>query len=525
MSERLVRWAKARLGEDQTARERGTVIVLFSLVLTILMGMAALTVDVGWLYYTGARAQRAADAAALAGVVHLPSLAPIVGGHPAHDIAIDIAARNGFANGVDSAVVTPASVPGSRFRFQVTIQYDAPTFFLKVFGIDPQQITRTALAEHLPAIRLGGRGNDIGVQSSDGYWIAVNGDITSAEQGDHLATQCSNSAADVSTSGCNFSNSHHQDPAYYYGVELATAGLDVDIYDAPGFDYDPTYAGNEHFDINWTPTTSAHKTTYTLYPPDNSPNDPTDNRNQPAICSVTFDHASSATINDPFGLGTIDKATYESTYRGQWTDFCDDPSAPPGQYVMEIIVSAGNTSNTFSMRETTPSSRVFAIEWISVHGSNDGSKFDLAEVPPEYVNRKITVSLYDPGETDGDSFVTITQEGTPRDCQYRVLDLFGNEVEGWQPDDDAGPNCTIQTSDATNSGCAPGSGDPTDCVMYNGLFLEVLFDLTGYSCTIGVDCYWVVDYDYAGPTVSDRTTWGIRVAGQPVHLLPGTIAP
>lgn len=525
MTDRIVGWFRSRLGEDQTARERGTVIVLFSLVLTILMGMAALTVDLGWLYYTGARAQRAADAAALAGVVHLPSLAPIVAGNPAHDIAQDISARNGFTNGVDSAVVKPASVPGSRFRFMVTIEYDAPTFFLKVFGIDPQRVTRVAIAEHLPAIRLGGRGNDIGVRADDGYWIAVNGDITSAEQGDHLATQCSNTAASVTTSGCNFSNSHYQNPAYYYGVELASPGLDLDIYDAPAFDYDPAFAGIEHFDINWSPGSSNHQTTYTLYPPDVSPNDPTDNRLQPAVCSVTFDHGSSPTINDPFGAGTIDPVDYKTAYLGKWTDFCDDPGAPAGQYVLEVIVSAGNTSNTFSMRENTLSSRIFAVEWISVHGSNDGSKFDLAEVPPEYVNRSITVSLYDPGENDGDSFVTITQEGTPRDCEYRVLDLFGTELETWQPDDDAGPNCTIQTSDATQSGCAPGSGDPTDCVKYNGKFLEVRFDLTGYSCTLGTDCYWVVDYNYDGPTVSDRTTWGIRVAGQPIHLLPGTIAP
>ena len=53
--------------------ERGYVAVTVAIMLTVLLGFCAFAVDVGNWYYTGQRAQRAADAAALAGVPYLPS--------------------------------------------------------------------------------------------------------------------------------------------------------------------------------------------------------------------------------------------------------------------------------------------------------------------------------------------------------------------------------------------------------------------------------------------------------------------
>ncbi|MGZ8800401.1 MAG: pilus assembly protein TadG-related protein, partial [Aeromicrobium sp.] len=57
-------------------RSRGQVLVVFAGSVLLLMMMAALVVDVAWFWVNSLRVQRAADAAALAGAVMLPSRVP-----------------------------------------------------------------------------------------------------------------------------------------------------------------------------------------------------------------------------------------------------------------------------------------------------------------------------------------------------------------------------------------------------------------------------------------------------------------
>ena len=61
--------------EPQNARkgrEDGQMLILFVLALGVLMGMVAMTVDVGLILHERRSLQNAADAAALAGVQELP---------------------------------------------------------------------------------------------------------------------------------------------------------------------------------------------------------------------------------------------------------------------------------------------------------------------------------------------------------------------------------------------------------------------------------------------------------------------
>ena len=52
--------------------ERGQVIVLVVVMLVVLLGFAALVIDVGYAYYAHRQLQASADAAALAGAQELP---------------------------------------------------------------------------------------------------------------------------------------------------------------------------------------------------------------------------------------------------------------------------------------------------------------------------------------------------------------------------------------------------------------------------------------------------------------------
>ena len=53
-------------------QERGIALIWLALTLVVLIGMAGFGVDLGWIYLSTTRAQKAVDAAALAGVVNLP---------------------------------------------------------------------------------------------------------------------------------------------------------------------------------------------------------------------------------------------------------------------------------------------------------------------------------------------------------------------------------------------------------------------------------------------------------------------
>lgn len=64
-----------RLWNSRTREERGQALVLLVLTLTVLLGFAALTIDVGRAYYSKRALQASADAAALAGAQGLPSTA------------------------------------------------------------------------------------------------------------------------------------------------------------------------------------------------------------------------------------------------------------------------------------------------------------------------------------------------------------------------------------------------------------------------------------------------------------------
>src|ERR1700704_7218966 len=52
--------------------ERGQAFIMVALMLTMLLGFIGIVIDVGWYEVNLVRVQRAADAAALAGVVYLP---------------------------------------------------------------------------------------------------------------------------------------------------------------------------------------------------------------------------------------------------------------------------------------------------------------------------------------------------------------------------------------------------------------------------------------------------------------------
>jgi hypothetical protein len=173
----------------RTRSERGYVMTMMVIMLPVLMGFMALAVDATYYFFRGVQIQRAADAAALAGVTRMPKYTEAVsaGG--------EIAKRNGFIDGEDDTVVTPSKIPRNNKRFKMTItDNNVGLFFGNVFS-SGWSITRSSTAEYISNIPLGSKENAIGTGylSDSGkvqnFWLSVAGPCSPKEAGDQLLSR------------------------------------------------------------------------------------------------------------------------------------------------------------------------------------------------------------------------------------------------------------------------------------------------------------------------------------------------
>lgn len=114
-------------------------LVLNIFALTVLLGMAALAIDVGSWYQTKRHDQAVADAAALAGAQALPD-------DPAQatTLALDYANKNGFNLPTNDVSVTSDLVANDTIN--VSFTHPSPTIFAGVLGINSVTIGATASA-------------------------------------------------------------------------------------------------------------------------------------------------------------------------------------------------------------------------------------------------------------------------------------------------------------------------------------------------------------------------------------------
>lgn len=161
----------------QGRREAGISLFLIAGGLALLLGIAGLAIDLATLYVVRSEAQRAADAAALAGAtefVDASVLSGLMSFSAVQPLAAQKAAQAGNMNLVagQSPNINPAafsstcppgatdsgcfdfSQPGDP-RITVVVRRTVPTFFMKIFGVQAVPISATATAE---AYNPGGSG-------------------------------------------------------------------------------------------------------------------------------------------------------------------------------------------------------------------------------------------------------------------------------------------------------------------------------------------------------------------------------
>ena len=145
------------------ARERGQVVVLFAGAVFALVALCAVVVDVAWYWTNNLRMQRAADAAALAGVVWLPSKP-----QTAYNVARAEAAKNGYTDGAGGVTITPVVDASNKQRLKVTITGPVGTFFARAVGINTFAAKRDAKADYVLPVPMGSPQNYYGVGFFEG---------------------------------------------------------------------------------------------------------------------------------------------------------------------------------------------------------------------------------------------------------------------------------------------------------------------------------------------------------------------
>ena len=148
-------WARIRTLQQRVREQRGSVLVVVASSMLALTSVVALAIDVGLMTTARVEAQRAADAAALAGAgafIVSPGNSGL-----ARRLALEFAARNTVRSQTvalqeDDIVIDTDALTVSVFVRRNRERGDAiPTFFAKVFGVNDVNIAAMATAEAAPA--------------------------------------------------------------------------------------------------------------------------------------------------------------------------------------------------------------------------------------------------------------------------------------------------------------------------------------------------------------------------------------
>jgi hypothetical protein len=511
-------------GRDaRIANERGAVLPMMALMLVVLMGSAAMAVDLGWLFWQSIEIQHGADAAALAGVIYEPDQRA-----DAHTQGTAAAVQNGFVhdplNGNEIEIIDfvddPTAVQQSS-QLRAIVTRRVPTFFMRVFGLETVDISRTALAEFVQPLALGSPESTFGTDPETGYdpgmWASIKGTYGPKSWGDRYAALC------LSGYGPSCTPNPEARPSlspgttaatggYLYGIEVGVgvSGLAVEIFDGPFYD------GNTVFEFAGDLGTSGPDPDATmwfmLYGPDVTPLDTTDGNE--LLCVVKYDARTSRTDDHPWW--NLAWTQFSELTPGElallWDSMASSPDQTtcasdfdrgPGVYPLRVMVEHDDdwwTSTKFSLRTSTvsgPAPQIYGLGDMSIYTNVDMglTEFYLTRIEQEHAGKTLVVEFWDAGDVNsggsGDTLTISSDSGSTPACTWTASN------------GDSGSSCIINVS----------------AKKYNNELISVVIPIPAdYTCT-GDECWFRVAYDYTGTEVHDTTTWTAYITGNPIRLV------
>jgi len=513
---------------ERARSESGVVLVWMALMLVVLLGMAGFAVDLGSWYLRSAKLQRAADAAALAGVVWMP-------GDPASAQAAALVALH--KNGIDTSKVTVTYPPPSsnqQFRVQLS-DPNVPTFFSRPFLSNVTE-TRSATGEYVTPVPMGspkntfGTGNLLPSPNTENFWAAVSGWCSGRENGDlRQPGKDQTWVGRAWTCGSTLPANDDYDPTgYLYAIDFASTpgqSIAIDIYDPA---YSPTGSNAD----NSLKSGSSVTTTYTVYGHTASP----------------FDSPTSTT---PLYSRTFPSGT---TGQNSWVNLYTLTSPTAGRYYLQVQTAANEAnsygSNGFAIRAHPASSpwnnassvcttitgdpaysstcpQVHGLADMSIFANQTGSSasFYLAQVDSIYAGKTMQVDLFDPGE-GASKLEILDPNGNPVHFDWTTP---CGTVNGQTIAAPSGNSCNTTTHtagadnvpylDVSGTGTQP-YGNLSSTSKYSDRTISAFIKLpANYTASYGTKTWWKIRYTTTSGTVTDRTTWSVNILGNPVHLV------
>jgi Flp pilus assembly protein TadG len=414
-----LRRIRARIEQD----ESGLALVWMTLFLMVLIGFAALAVDIGHGYFVAQHAQNAADAAALGGTVYLPDDVTA-----AQAEAVTIAKANGFEDGKDGVTVKSVQQPQPT-QLKVTVSQDVPTWFAKALGFDTMHISRTATADYDQPVAMGSPANTFGNQPdcavpctapggnpTPQFWANIAGGASPKGNGDRFQAglcqypgspptgQFDNCAAggtndDYKTDGYIFAVNNSSttatkltidafDPAFVHvgdtcndGTlkalynDLQAAGQPASVYARYQPGNTQWCTGDQYFASGTTSDGVKHPpfTSFRVYEPDTTPFTVADN-----IEITQCRHDFQGTVGDLDAEYNADVAAGRGPvvdWFRKWVNLCTIPNPVKGSYLVQVrtdvqsdgtVVTAGGGHNRYSVRAALDDN--LASSGISIYG-------------------------------------------------------------------------------------------------------------------------------------------------------------
>jgi Flp pilus assembly protein TadG len=518
-------------------RERGQVLAIFAILLFVIIGVVAVVIDISWVWSNGLRVQRAADAAALAGVIYLP-------GNPsgAYAVARAEATKNGYTAG-SGTTVTPAQDSGNPRRLNVTITTSVNSFFARIFGINSFSVSKESQAEYALPVPMGSPQSYLGIYqlissnssgvtttaavkkapgasgsahlASQGFWAAVLTRGAQRANGDAYSPQNNGSGA----------NADYNANGYYYTIEIPGNNGRVYLFDpmfcAVGRSPSGSYLGTGD---HWLSTPGVPVTTqYKLWDTRGTPFNTADD--------IVVADSGSRFANQNFvdkgtaykGNGSYADAGYDGSASSDCSTNADHNAwyqlaqkLSKGTYQLQVTTSAAsnvsvNAENMFGIQAVSGggSPRVYGTSSMAIYNNiNSGtSLFYLAKIDAVHAGKTMEIRLFDPGDVGGDATLRLKQ---PSKNGY-VDATFSFTADNGR----SGTNVTsIQTAvGGTN--------------LYNNSWITITVPL---STTYGQNGdtlkppgeseagWWKVQYDITAAG-NDTTTWEVQIRGNPVHLV------
>jgi Flp pilus assembly protein TadG len=548
------------------SRDGGYVAVMTAMMLVVFMGFCAFAVDVGRWYVVGQQEQRAADAAALAGVTSLPS-------NPAGaDASVQTFSKvNGFDGTAPGTTVT-SGTDGRPTRLRVTVSRVVDNIFGPLLGVPKTTVTRTAVADYAGPVPMGspcnGFGNDPepGVSpvfrsshctSSLQFWANIGSNGENKQSGD--AFQDGNCSA-TPIDNCSGTNGDYDTNGYIYTVTVTApvTNLTIQAFDpaeipvgdhctagnnlsgAAGLGSNApvgvTNASTRYAVGDTTPATSAWctgdrlksgdsklmKTQFTVRAPGLNAWDPV---SWPVASCGVGGPANPRTFSGFSGdlkkaldssAGTYQPEVGESFRR--WVDLCTiTGTVQPGTYAIQVQTNGPGADptagghNRFGLRAFGASPT--DMDNISVAGFNKmaifanfsgTTQFFLARVPTTAAGQTLNVRLFDVGDGSTSGLITILKP-------TESADTFINCIATGLPGAPAAltkslPSCQLTGVSSTN---------------YQGRWQNVAVPIpSSYTCSdsLPTGCWVRLKYDYSG-SPADATSWTASIDGDPVRLV------